>query len=603
MRGAPGHKRGAGVSEKPKNFKGTVKRLFTFAKTYKIGLIFVLIFTVLGTVSTNLGPRILGYATNIIADGLAGGTGINFSQLMIALVFLGATYLTGAAFAYLQHFIITGVSQKTMYSLRKAVDEKIRRLPLKYFDSNSFGDVLSRVTNDVDTVSNSLQQGINQILTALLTIIIVMTMMISISPLMSLIAVLTMPFIILSSMGVIKRSQGLFRGQQESLGELNGHIEEMFTGHSVVKLYGREDAVIEEFDIINRKLYDYGWKSQFISGIIMPLMVFWGNLGYVFVTVAGGLLVISGKLRIGDIQSFIQYLRSFNQPLNQLSQIANILQSTTAAAERIFEFLDEEEEIPDTPTSQLPEMIEGNVRFHDVRFGYREDKILINNLNLNVSGGEKIAIVGPTGAGKTTLVNLLLRFYEVNSGKILIDGVDITQISRKDLRAMFGMVLQDTWLFKGTIMENIRYGRLEATDQEVIEAAKAAHADSFIRALPDGYNMVLSEDAANLSQGQRQLITIARAILSQPKILILDEATSSVDTRTEVLIQRAMETLMHDRTSFVIAHRLSTIRDASRILVLKDGDVIETGTHQELLSRGGFYTELYNAQFTKDNAV
>lgn len=592
---------------KPKDFKGTTLRLLSFMKPFRIGLFAVLALTVLAAVFNNLGPRVLGFATNELqrgAEQLAAGTGtVDFSKLGFILTALGVLYLMGALLTYLQHYLMAGISQKTMYLLRREIDHKLRRLPLGYFDGNSFGDILSRVTNDVDTVSNTLQQGINQILSSLLTLLTILVMMLVISPLLTLIALCTLPLTLLLSMGVIKRSQPLFEGQQKSLGELGGHIEEMYTGHSVIKAFGREQEVIDEFERINQERYQNSWKANYMSGILIPVSYLIGNLGYILVTVAGGYMAIQGRLLVGDIQSFIQYLRNFTQPLTQISNMANTLQSTIAAAERIFAFLDEAEEQPDAPAAEKLEEVQGNVAFEQVQFGYRPDTVLIDNFNLQVQSGDTIAIVGPTGAGKTTLVNLLLRFYEVGGGRITLDGVDIRHMGRGHLRSWYGMVLQETWLFKGSIMENIRYGRLDATDQEVIEAAKAAYADGFIRSLPGGYQMELGEDAANLSQGQRQLLTIARAILSDPRILILDEATSSVDTRTEVLIQRATKALMKGRTSFVIAHRLSTIRDADHILVLDKGSIIETGNHRELLEQGGFYADLYNSQFAYNNAA
>ena len=547
----------------------------------------------------------LGLTTNElhrgIVDAANGGTGVDLALIGKILLGLGALYLFSALFKYLEQYLMAGVSQKTMYTLRKAVDEKISRLPLNYFDTRTFGDVLSRVTNDVDTVQQSLQQGITQIITSATTIVGILIMMISISPILTAVALCTLPFSFLVSIGVVRKSQGLFRGQQKAIGDINGHVEEMYTGHNVIKVFNREEQVIETFDQINDRLYNYGWKAQFLSSIMMPFISLIGNIGYALIAILGGLGVISGRIYVGSIQSFIQYMRQFTQPIVQTSQIMNLLQSTGAAAERIFELLDEEEELPDKEPAAKLENVQGNVDFTHVSFGYNQERTLIHDLNIHVHNGEQVAIVGPTGAGKTTIVNLLMRFYEINGGSIAIDGVDIRDLRRADLRDQFGMVLQDTWLFKGTIRENIEYGRLGASFEEVQAAAKSAHAHKFIMQLPGGYDFVLNEDASNISQGQRQLLTIARAILSEPKILILDEATSSVDTRTEQRIQRGMHNLMKGRTSFVIAHRLSTIKDADIIMVLRDGDIVETGTHQELLAQNGFYAQLYNSQFASNN--
>ena len=605
----PGMKRhgpnGPYLGDKPKNTKGTLLRLLAFMKPYRVGLILVLAFTILSTVAGNLAPRVIGFATNEIQRGaeriLKGTGGMDYRAIVGILVILGIMYVLNALLTYAQQYLMAGISQKTMYTLRRKVDLKLKKLPLSYFDSQPLGDILSRVTNDVDTVSNSLQQGINQIMTSALTLITILVMMLVISPALTLVALLTLPLTLLLSMGVIKRSQPLFVGQQSSLGRLNGHIEEMYTGHNVIKAYGREAEVIRQFEEINEERYRYSWKANFISGFIMPVSHLISNLGYVAVTVIGGVMVINGRLLIGDIQSFAQYLRNFSQPITQLSNIANTLQSTVAAAERSFDFLDQPEEEPVESPLAPPEPKVGRVEFDHVKFGYAPGQTLIRDFDLHVQSGETIAIVGPTGAGKTTLVNLLLRFYDITGGRILVDGEDIAQMDRVALREYFGMVLQDTWLFEGSILENIRYGTLDATDDEVIAAAKAAYADDFIRTLPGGYAMELSEDASNISQGQRQLLTIARAVLSNPAILILDEATSSVDTRTEVLIQKAMNTLMEGRTSFVIAHRLSTIRDADKILVLNNGDIVETGNHSQLLRQGGFYADLYNSQFAYNN--
>ena len=594
-RGPAGHLAG----DRAKDFKGTVKRLFSMMGRYRVGLAVFALSSVLAAAFTNLGPRVLGFATNAIQEGALAGA-IDFGRVGRILVLLGGCYLCGAVFTYLQHYLMAGVAQKTMYDMRRQVDQKLRRLPLRYFDGHAYGDILSRVTNDVDTVSNSLQQGMNQVLNAVLSLSVILVMMVWISPVLTLIALLTLPLIGLLTMQVVKRSQGLFRGQQQSLGTLNGYIEEMYTGHNIIKAYGREERVLERFEEINEARYRYSWKANFISGLIMPLSNLISNLGYVLVCVVGGAYVVSGRLLVGDIQSFIQYLRNFSQPITQIANLTNMLQSTVAAAERVFQFLDEDEEVPDTTAPRLPAKREGAVEFSHLRFGYTPDRILIRDLNLKVAPGQMVAIVGPTGAGKTTLVNLLLRFYELDGGTITVDGVDITQMTRPRLREYFGMVLQDTWLFKGTILENIRYGRLTATDDQVIQAAKAAHAHEFIQALPGGYAMELNEDASNISQGQRQLLTIARAILADPPIMILDEATSSVDTRTESAIQMAMSNLMEGRTSFVIAHRLSTIRDADNILVMNHGDIVETGTHAQLIAKGGFYADLYNSQFNNE---
>lgn len=585
---------------KPKNFKGTLKRLLGYLRPYRISLGFAILFILLATLFSILSPKILGMATTELFAGfqrMAAGGGIDFDAVGKILLLLGMIYLFSALFNYIQQYMIAGISQKTMYNLRKDVDEKLSKLPLNYFDTRTYGEILSRVTNDVDTVSTSFQQSISQLITSVATVIGILIMMLVISPWLSLIALITLPLSLLASVKVVKRSQGFFKGQQVSIGELNGHVEEMYTGHEVIKLYGRERQVTEEFDKINDKLFDNAWKAQFCSSIIMPIIGFVGNLGYILVTVGGGIMVSSGMLPLGDIQAFIQYLRQFNQPISQTANIANIIQSTVAAAERIFEVLDEPEEAPDTAHPVKLENVKGEVAFENVTFGYDKEHPLIRNLNFSVKPGQKIAIVGPTGAGKTTLVNLLMRFYDVDGGRILIDGVDIMDMTRDDLRDLFGMVLQDTWSFKGTIRENIRYGDLGQNDKNVVKAADAAYADHFIRTLPGGYEMILNEDASNISQGQKQLLTIARAVLSDPSILILDEATSSVDTRTELLIQKAMNKLTEGRTSFVIAHRLSTIRDADCILVLKDGDIIEKGSHEELMEQGGFYKSLYNSQF------
>ncbi|MEG0590828.1 MAG: ABC transporter ATP-binding protein, partial [Lachnospiraceae bacterium] len=533
---------------------------------------------------------------------VSGGAGIDFTKIGHILVFLLGLYVLSVLFSFIQGYIMTGVSQKLTYQLRKEISEKISRMPMSYFDKNTHGEVLSRVTNDVDTLSQSLNQSATQMITSVLMLVGVLVMMLSISPLMTVIALLILPV----SMGlislIVKKSQKYFKSQQEYLGHVNGQVEEVYGGQNIVRVFNKEEDVIKEFDETNEILYQSAWKSQFLSGMMMPVMQFVGNLGYVAVAVLGGYLVIQKTIEVGDIQSFIQYVRNFTQPIQQVAQVANLLQSTAAASERVFEFLDEPEEDQTVNQPVAVEGLEGNVSFEQVHFGYQEDKIIINDFSAKIKQGQKIAIVGPTGAGKTTMVKLLMRFYDVNSGAIKVDGHDIKNFNRSELREMFGMVLQDTWLFHGSIKDNIRYGRLDATDEEVIEAAKAAHVHRFVQTLPQGYDMELNEEASNVSQGQKQLLTIARAILADPKILILDEATSSVDTRTEVRIQKAMDNLMKGRTSFVIAHRLSTIRDADLILVMKDGDIIEQGNHEELLEKEGFYAELYNSQFEKETA-
>lgn len=604
MHGGPGGRQPKSF-DRPKNTKATLRRLLAFMKPYHLGLSLVVVFAILSTVFNSMGPMVLGFATNEIQRGFdrmsQGSGGIDFAAVLRILALMAALYVVSALFSYLQNFLVSGVAQKTIYSLRKTVDQKLRRLPLGYFDRGSIGDVLSRVTNDVDTVATTLQQGINQVVNSVFTLVTILVMMMVISPVLTGVALLTLPLSLLASMNVVRLSQKLFKGQADTLGTLNGYVEEMYTGHNVVKVFSQEGNTVEAFDRLNGELYRYSWKANFISGIIMPVSGFIGNLGYIIVTVLGAVWVIQGRFLVGSIQSFIQYIRHFNNPIVQLANLANMLQSTIAAAERVFELLDEAEETPDPlPQGEIPQAARrgsGSVEFQNVSFGYTPDRTLINNLSLSIRPGETVAIVGPTGAGKTTLVNLILRFYEVSGGRILLDGEDIAQMPRAALRSRIGMVLQDTWLFSGTIRENIRYGRLDATDAEVEEAARSARADKFIRALPQGYDTQLGEDAANISQGQRQLLTIARAILSDPDILILDEATSSVDTRTEVLIQKAMNALMKGRTSFVIAHRLSTIRDAGKILVMRDGDIIEAGNHQELMAKGGFYAQLYQSQF------
>ncbi len=590
--------------QKAKDFKGTLKRLSGYLKPRKFQLLAVLFAAVLSTVFSIVSPKILGHATTTLFDGMmlklkgVPGAGIDFSAILQILLYLGGLYLISSLFAYLQQYLMAGVAQKTVYDLRKEVNAKLSRLPLKFFDSRTHGEILSRVVNDVDNISSTLQQSLTQLITSVVTLLGVIVMMLTISPLMTLIVFITLPLSFLVTKAIAKRSQGYFVGQQKSLGELNGHVEEMYTGHKIVKAFGHEKKSVAQFHAINEKLYESGWRAQFISGIIMPLMSFISNIGYVLVSVVGGLLVMKNAIKIGDIQAFIQYARQFSMPITQLANITNIIQSTIASAERVFELLDEAEEEPEAEEAVEIPMARGDVAFNNVSFGYTEAAPLIRNMNIDVRQGQTIAIVGPTGAGKTTLINLLMRFYEVNDGAITIDGVDITDLRRGELRSLFGMVLQETWLFNGTIRDNIAYGRADATEEEIVQAAKAAHADHFIRTLPDGYDTILNEEASNISQGQKQLLTIARAILADPAILILDEATSSVDTRTEVFIQKAMSELMKGRTSFVIAHRLSTIRDADLILVMNNGSVIEKGSHEQLLADDGFYAELYNSQFS-----
>ena len=598
-RGPMGHGRMGG--EKAKDFKGTMGKLIKYMSAFKIQMLFVVIFAIGGTVFNIIGPKILGKATTEIFNGLvskvSGGSGMDFEKIATILLTALALYVTSALCSLVQGFLMTGVSQKTTYRLRKEISQKINRMPMNYFDTRTHGEVLSRVTNDVDTLGQSLNQSATQIITSTTTIIGVLVMMLSISPLMTLVALLILPVSLGMISFVMKHSQKYFKGQQEYLGNVNGQVEEVYSGHNIVKAFNKEKDVIEEFEETNDKLYDSAWKSQFFSGMMMPIMQFVGNLGYVGVVILGGVLAAKKTIEVGDIQSFIQYVRNFTQPIQQLAQVANMLQSTAAASERVFEFLEEEEEDQTVPNPVSVEGLEGNVTFEHVHFGYNEDKIIINDFSVDVKEGQKIAIVGPTGAGKTTMIKLLMRFYDVNSGAILIDGHNVKDFNRSELRQMFGMVLQDTWLFHGSIKDNIKYGKLNATDEEVIEAAKAARVHRFVQTLPGGYDMELNEEASNVSQGQKQLLTIARAILADPKILILDEATSSVDTRTEIQIQKAMDTLMKGRTSFVIAHRLSTIRDADVILVMKDGDIVEQGNHEELLAKNGFYADLYNSQF------
>lgn len=593
--------RGMQPGEKPKNFKASIKKLIQYIAKYKIGIIVVMLFAACSTVFTVVGPKILGKATTTLTEGLMAKiqrTGsIDFGKIGSILLFVLGLYLLSAIFSFVQGWIMTGITQKVCYQLRKEISEKINRMPMKYFESRTYGEVLSRITNDVDTLGQGLNQSITTIITATATMIGVLIMMISISPLMTLIAIVILPISMALISLVTKKSQKFFRNQQEYLGHINGQVEEVYGGHLVIKAFNREKDTIEEFDRTNKILYDSAWKSQFLSGMMQPIMMFVGNLGYASVALTGGLLAIKNIITIGDIQAFIQYVKNFTQPIQQIAQVINMVQSMSAASERVFEFLEEEEENQIVANPADISRITGEVTFDHVHFGYDPEKIIIHDFSAHVLPGQKIAIVGPTGAGKTTMVKLLMRFYDVNRGEIRLNDSNIKDFNRRELRDAFGMVLQDTWLFKGTIMENIRYGRLDATDEEVIAAAKAARADHFIKTLPGGYQMELNEDASNVSQGQKQLLTIARAILADNKILILDEATSSVDTRTEIEIQKAMDNLMRGRTSFVIAHRLSTIRDADLILVMKDGDIIEQGTHETLLAKNGFYAELYNSQF------
>ena len=591
--------------EKAKDFKGTMKKLISYLSPYKLAILLVIVFAIGSSVFNIVGPKILGNATTKIFEGLVSkvsnsGGGIDFDAIFRTLTILASLYIISSIFSFIQTFITSDISQKVSYNLRKSISEKINKLPLNYYDKKTNGEVLSRVTNDIDAISQNLNQILSQMITSATTLIGVLIMMLSISVTMTLVSLIVIPLSLVMIMLVVKKSQKHFRAQQEYLGHTNGHIEEMYSGHNIMKAFNGEEKAIEEFDKLSDTLYNSAWKSQFLSGMMMPIMTFIGNLGYVIVAIMGGFLAIRNKIQVGDILAFIQYVRSFMQPIAQTAQIANVMQQTAAAAERVFEFLEEEEVVEEVKNPISTEGIEGAVEFDHVRFGYNEDKIIINDFSINIKPGQKVAIVGPTGAGKTTIVKLLMRFYELNGGKILIDGHDYRDFTRNDLRKIFGMVLQDTWLFNGSIMENIRYGRLDASDEEVIEAAKLAHAHHFIKTLADGYNMEINEEADNISQGQKQLLTIARAILSDPKILILDEATSSVDTRTEVLIQQAMENLMEGRTSFIIAHRLSTIKNADVILVMKDGDIVEQGTHEELLKSKGFYSELYNSQFEEE---
>ena len=601
-----GRRRGPGgprmmAGEKAKDFKGSMAKLIRYMSKYKIRFVIMFVFAIAGTVFNIVGPKILGKATTELFNGLVakiGGTGgIDFTKITQILLFALGLYVCSAIFSFIQGFIMTGISNDTTYSLRKDISKKINRLPLKYYESRTTGEILSRVTNDVDTLQNGLNQSVTQLITSVTTLIGVFIMMLSINVWMTLAALVILPVSMGIIGGVMGKSQGFFRSQQKYLGEVNGQIEEVYGGHNVVKVFNKEKDVVEEFEKVNKELYNSAWKSQFFSGIMMPIMQFIGNLGYVVVAILGGFMVIKNAIEVGDIQSFFQYIRNFTQPIQQIAQVTNMLQSAAAASERVFEFLKEDEEDQKAEHPVSTDGLKGNVEFRHVQFGYDPGQVIIHDFSAKVKDGQKIAIVGPTGAGKTTMVKLLMRYYDVNKGSILIDGHDVRDFNRGELREMFGMVLQDTWLFSGTIMENIRYGRLDATDEEVIAAAKAAHVHKFIMQQPGGYQMVLNEETSNISQGQKQLLTIARAILADNRILILDEATSSVDTRTEIQIQKAMDALMEGRTSFVIAHRLSTIRDADLILVMKDGDIIEQGNHEELMKKGGFYADLYNSQF------
>ena len=588
--------------EKAKDFKGTIGKLFRYIGKYKAAVVVVAIFAIGSTVFNVVCPKVLGKATTALSEGImnkiAGNGGIDFTYIGKILLFCLGLYVLSVAFSFVQGFIMTGVTQKVCYRMRREVSEKINRMPMSYFESRTYGEVLSRITNDIDTMGNGLNQSITQLITSVSTVIGVIVMMLTISPLMTLISVLILPISIMLMMFVIKKSQRFFKQQQEYVGHINGQVEEVYGGHNVIKAFNKENDVRREFHETNETLYKSAWKSQFFSGLMQPIMMFVGNLGYVAVAISGAALAIRGTIQIGDIQAFIQYVKNLTQPVQQVAQVTNMMQQMAAAAERVFELLEEkeEEQIVENPVST--EGIKGEVTFEHVKFGYNPDQIIIKDFSAHVKPGQQVAIVGPTGAGKTTMVKLLMRFYDVNGGAILLDGHNIKDFNRRELRDVFGMVLQDTWLFKGTIMENIRYGRLDATDEEVIAAAKAAHAHRFISALPGGYNMELNEEITNISQGQKQLLTIARAILADNPVLILDEATSSVDTRTEHRIQRAMDNLMKGRTSFVIAHRLSTIKNADIILVMKDGDIIEQGNHDELMAQNGFYADLYTSQWS-----
>ena len=605
-RGGPfgGHGMMAGPAEKPKNMKASFKRLLGYLQPRRVQLIVVLVMAIGSTVFSILSPKILGHATTKLFEGIMAkmrhvpGAAIDFPYILQIVLTVGALYVVSAVFGYIQQFVMAGVAQKTVYTMRRDVNEKLSRLPLSFYDARTHGEILSRVTNDVDNIANTLQQSLTQIISSVVTMVGILVMMLTISPLLTLITIVVIPLALVVTRVIAPRSQKHFAEQWKSLGELNGHVEEMYSGHAIVKAFGHQRKAIQKFNTVNDRLYGASWRAQFISGLLMPLMMFINNIGYVAVAVVGGILVTRRAIQIGDIQAFILYARQFTMPIAQTANIANILQSTLASAERVFELLDEKEEVPDAADAKILTDARGEVRFEGVDFSYKPEAPLIEDMNIDVKQGETIAIVGPTGAGKTTLVNLLMRFYEIQKGRITVDGLDIRDVKRGSLRCTFGMVLQDTWLFNGTIRDNIAYGRDGDTDEQVHQAAAAAHADHFIRTLPKGYNTVLNEEASNISQGQKQLLTIARAILTDPAVLILDEATSSVDTRTEVLIQKAMKALMKGRTSFVIAHRLSTIRDAELILVMNHGRIVETGNHRELLAKSGFYAELYNSQFT-----
>ena len=600
--GGPG--RGMIPGEKSKDFKNSIEKLVRYLGRYWYAIVAVMIFAAVSTVFSVAGPKVMARATNALVEGLGkkiAGTGsIDFTYIAKVLLFTLGLYICSAVFSFIQGMIMTGITQKTCYRMRKEISEKINRMPMKYFESRTYGEVLSRITNDVDTLGQSLNQSVTQIITSVATLVGTLVMMISISGIMTLISLVILPVSAILISFIIKHSQKYFRQQQEYLGHINGQVEEVYGGHLVVQAYNKQESTIKKFEDTNQILFQSAWKSQFLSGLMQPIMQFVGNLGYVGVAISGGLLAIRGTIGVGEIQAFIQYVRNFTQPIQQIAQVANMLQSMAAASERVFEFLDEEEEELTVEHAVHLDHVDGYVDFFHVSFGYNPDQIIIRDFSAHVTPGQKIAIVGPTGAGKTTMVKLLMRFYDVTGGAIQVDGHDIRDFNRQELRDAFGMVLQDTWLFKGSIMENIRYGRLDATDEEVIEAAKAAHAHHFIQTLPGGYQMELNEDASNVSQGQKQLLTIARAILADNPILILDEATSSVDTRTEVRIQKALDNLMRGRTSFIIAHRLSTIRNADLILVMKDGDIIEQGTHEQLLAQKGFYADLYNSQFEEN---
>lgn len=600
----PKHKGGPSMAtEKAKDFKGTVKKLGKYLSKYKIALIIVILFTIASTIFSVVGPKILGNATTELFNGViskyTGGSGINFNKIGKILLFLLALYICSALFSYIQGIIMTNISQKLAYRLRREVSKKINKLPMKYYDNKTHGEILSVITNDIDTLSQNLNIEATQVISSVATIIGILIMMFSIDWIMTLVVLLTLPLSIIIIAFIMKKSQGYFKYQQDYLADVNGEVEEMFSNQSVIRVFNAENKMISKFEYDNNKLADVAWKSNFVSGLMHPIMNFIGNLGYVVIAILGSYFVILGRITVGNIQSFIQYTKNFTNPIAQIAQISNMLQSMVAASERVFDFLDEEEEKEKNQKFIPTNKIEGSVEFKNVKFGYNQDKIIINDFSAKVKPGQKIAIVGPTGAGKTTIVKLLMRFYDLNSGEILVDGHNINDYRKEDIRGLFGMVLQDTWLFNGTIMENIRYGRLEASDDEVIKACKMAHVHHFIQTLPDGYNMVLNEETTNISGGQKQLLTIARAILADPKILILDEATSSVDTRTEILIQKAMDKLMEGRTSFIIAHRLSTIKNADLILVMDSGDIVEQGTHEELLKKNGFYAKLYNSQFEK----